>query len=72
MNLKSEWYRKFLAKLEKIKSGELSLDVYMLEVQEKINSKELEEENDKLTECRNCLEKVEMISTGEICPNCNC
>ena len=28
--------------------------------------------SDKLTECSNCGDKVEMISSGEFCPHCFC
>lgn len=29
-------------------------------------------DSDKLVECRNCGDKVEMISSGEFCPHCFC
>jgi hypothetical protein len=29
-------------------------------------------DNDKLVECSNCGDKVEMISSGEFCPHCFC
>lgn len=29
-------------------------------------------QNNRKTKCRNCGEMVEMISTGEMCPNCYC
>jgi hypothetical protein len=28
--------------------------------------------SDKLVECSNCGDKVEMISSGEFCPHCFC
>ena len=29
-------------------------------------------DSDKLVECSNCGDKVEMISSGEFCPHCFC
>lgn len=29
-------------------------------------------DSDKLVECRNCGDKVEMVSSGEFCPHCFC
>ena len=29
-------------------------------------------DSDKLVECINCCDKVEMISSGEFCPHCFC
>ena len=29
-------------------------------------------DSDKLVECKNCGDKVEMISSGEFCPHCFC
>jgi hypothetical protein len=65
---KQEFYTKLLAKLQKIQAGELSLDDYLAEVQEKIkptcDHSDLLPVNQKFGRCPKCNEYVQHFIIG--------